>query len=212
MISGVMSPTLAAYSYVFRPTLLPRRSTGELTLCEWLLLRLLVLSFVRMVFMRFAWRVQPRNYLLFACHLTNATAQLVQCGRFTNYWYMGGREKSHPVSSRVSLCRSLARIGFAVAEQGVVLLLRSKMPLERSRKSRQMLRGKSKLLYKQSLPVSLYARRFSTLSNTSIHGVGRPHLATSRGILISATSNRTKIWMVGLTDCRCPDQTDGSRV
>ena len=28
--------------------------------------------------MRFALRVQPRNMLLFACHLTNATAQGVQ--------------------------------------------------------------------------------------------------------------------------------------
>lgn len=40
-----------------------------------------------------AWRVQPRNYLLFACHLTNATAQTIQDARFTNYWYFGGREK-----------------------------------------------------------------------------------------------------------------------
>ncbi|KIK07009.1 hypothetical protein K443DRAFT_129575 [Laccaria amethystina LaAM-08-1] len=47
-----------------------------------------------MVFMRFAWRVQPRNYLLFACHLTNATAQSVQEFRFVNYWHMGGREKN----------------------------------------------------------------------------------------------------------------------
>ncbi|EIN13768.1 UPF0041-domain-containing protein [Punctularia strigosozonata HHB-11173 SS5] len=45
-----------------------------------------------MVFMRFAWRVQPRNYLLFACHATNATAQLIQDARFVNYWYNGGRE------------------------------------------------------------------------------------------------------------------------
>lgn len=49
-----------------------------------------------MIFMRFAWRVQPRNYLLFACHATNATAQLIQEGRFVNYWYMGGREKKRP--------------------------------------------------------------------------------------------------------------------
>lgn len=34
------------------------------------------------VFMRFAWRVQPRNYLLFACHATNATAQFGQLTRF----------------------------------------------------------------------------------------------------------------------------------
>jgi mitochondrial pyruvate carrier 1 len=29
---------------------------------------------------------------LFACHATNATAQLVQEARFANYWYNGGRE------------------------------------------------------------------------------------------------------------------------
>lgn len=40
-----------------------------------------------------AWRVQPRNYLLFACHATNATAQLVQETRFVKYWHMGGREE-----------------------------------------------------------------------------------------------------------------------
>lgn len=41
-----------------------------------------------------AWRVIPRNYLLFACHATNATAQTIQGGRFVNYWYMGGKEKA----------------------------------------------------------------------------------------------------------------------
>jgi hypothetical protein len=30
------------------------------------------------LFMRFAWMVQPRNYLLFACHATNESAQLIQ--------------------------------------------------------------------------------------------------------------------------------------
>jgi hypothetical protein len=49
-----------------------------------------------MVFMRFAWRVQPRNYLLFACHATNAAAQLAQSARWVNYWKFGGREKKHP--------------------------------------------------------------------------------------------------------------------
>ncbi|KAL0581627.1 pyruvate transporter mpc1 [Marasmius crinis-equi] len=46
-----------------------------------------------MVFMRFAWRVHPRNYLLLACHSTNAVAQSVQNYRFVDYWYNGGREK-----------------------------------------------------------------------------------------------------------------------
>lgn len=40
-----------------------------------------------------AWMVQPRNYLLFACHATNATAQSVQEVRFVNYWYRGGRDR-----------------------------------------------------------------------------------------------------------------------
>jgi hypothetical protein len=39
-----------------------------------------------------AWRVQPRNYLLFACHATNATAQTLNDARFVRYWYMGGRD------------------------------------------------------------------------------------------------------------------------
>ena len=42
--------------------------------------------------MRFAWRVQPRNYLLFACHATNTIAQTVQIGRWTRYNYFGGKE------------------------------------------------------------------------------------------------------------------------
>jgi len=42
------------------------------------------------VFMRFAWKVQPRNMLLFACHFTNASAQSIQGGRFLAYHY-GGR-------------------------------------------------------------------------------------------------------------------------
>jgi len=40
-----------------------------------------------------AWRVQPRNYLLFACHATNASLQAIQDTRFVRYWYMGGRER-----------------------------------------------------------------------------------------------------------------------
>ena len=33
-----------------------------------------VLCFYSCLFMRFAWMVQPRNYLLFACHFCNFTA------------------------------------------------------------------------------------------------------------------------------------------
>ncbi|KAF8359292.1 mpc-1 [Pristionchus pacificus] len=37
------------------------------------------------VFMRFAWHVQPRNLLLFACHATNFTAQSTQLARYLNH-------------------------------------------------------------------------------------------------------------------------------
>jgi len=43
-----------------------------------------------MLFMRFAWRVQPRNMLLFACHFSNEVCQLIQLGRFTKYRMEGG--------------------------------------------------------------------------------------------------------------------------
>ena len=39
------------------------------------------------LFMRFALRVKPRNILLFACHLTNFSAQSVQLVRVINYKY-----------------------------------------------------------------------------------------------------------------------------
>ncbi|XP_068654674.1 mitochondrial pyruvate carrier 1-like isoform X1 [Aristolochia californica] len=35
------------------------------------------------LFMRFAWMVQPRNYLLLACHACNETVQLYQLQRWT---------------------------------------------------------------------------------------------------------------------------------
>ncbi|CAB1312936.1 unnamed protein product [Coregonus sp. 'balchen'] len=38
-----------------------------------------------LLFMRFAYKVQPRNWLLFACHLTNETAQLIQGSRLIKY-------------------------------------------------------------------------------------------------------------------------------
>eukprot|EP01116_Phalansterium_solitarium_P006962 TRINITY_DN1940_c0_g1_i1.p1 TRINITY_DN1940_c0_g1~~TRINITY_DN1940_c0_g1_i1.p1 ORF type:complete len:112 (-),score=0.69 TRINITY_DN1940_c0_g1_i1:165-500(-) len=39
------------------------------------------------LFMRFAWRVQPRNYLLLACHTANETVQLTQLSRKIRYDY-----------------------------------------------------------------------------------------------------------------------------
>ncbi|CAL5873770.1 uncharacterized protein PFLUO_LOCUS8052 [Penicillium psychrofluorescens] len=43
-------------------------------------------------FMRYALAVTPKNYLLFACHLTNFGAQSTQGYRYLKYWHWGGRE------------------------------------------------------------------------------------------------------------------------
>ncbi|XP_015511216.1 mitochondrial pyruvate carrier 1 isoform X1 [Neodiprion lecontei] len=43
------------------------------------------LSFYSLMSMRFALRVNPRNMLLFACHIVNMNAQLVQGFRYLRY-------------------------------------------------------------------------------------------------------------------------------
>jgi mitochondrial pyruvate carrier 1 len=40
-----------------------------------------------MLFMRFAWEIKPRNYLLFACHACNEMVQLNLLRR----WYQGNK-------------------------------------------------------------------------------------------------------------------------
>lgn len=40
-----------------------------------------VLALYSLMFMRFAWMVKPRNYLLLSCHITNEAAQLYQLSR-----------------------------------------------------------------------------------------------------------------------------------
>ncbi|XP_022919971.1 mitochondrial pyruvate carrier 1 [Onthophagus taurus] len=52
----------------------------------------IALSLYSTLFMRFALRVKPRNMLLFACHLTNTCAQLVQLSRYTMYHYGSNEE------------------------------------------------------------------------------------------------------------------------
>lgn len=44
-------------------------------------------------FMRYSMAVQPRNWLLFACHFVNEGAQLTQGYRYMNYHYWGGKEQ-----------------------------------------------------------------------------------------------------------------------
>ena len=44
-------------------------------------------------FMRYSLAVQPKNYLLFACHFINECAQLTQGYRYLSYHKWGGKEK-----------------------------------------------------------------------------------------------------------------------
>lgn len=46
------------------------------------------------LFMRFAWKVQPRNLLLFACHFTNEAAQIVQGTRLVNHELFADKQPS----------------------------------------------------------------------------------------------------------------------
>ncbi|KAK4167067.1 UPF0041 domain-containing protein [Cladorrhinum sp. PSN259] len=45
-------------------------------------------------FMRFSLAVQPRNWLLFGCHLVNESAQLTQMYRYLDWHKWGGKEKA----------------------------------------------------------------------------------------------------------------------
>lgn len=49
---------------------------------------MIALTIYSLLFMRFAWKVQPRNLLLFACHLTNTTAQITQGTRLIKHEYV----------------------------------------------------------------------------------------------------------------------------
>jgi len=53
----------------------------------------LALSGYSAVFMRYAFAVTPKNYLLFACHAINFSSQATQGYRYLQYWNWGGREK-----------------------------------------------------------------------------------------------------------------------
>ncbi|KAK0064515.1 mitochondrial pyruvate carrier 1 [Biomphalaria pfeifferi] len=53
----------------------------------------LALSIYSCLFMRFAWKVIPRNLLLLSCHMTNEVAQLTQGARFINYHHLMSDEQ-----------------------------------------------------------------------------------------------------------------------
>jgi mitochondrial pyruvate carrier 2 len=63
------------------------------------------------LFVRFAWAVQPRNYLLFACHSFNIAAQLNQMRRAIEY----------KIANVPTAAKELKELGQKVAMGGVVL-------------------------------------------------------------------------------------------
>ncbi len=54
----------------------------------------IALTLYSMIFMRFAWKVQPRNLLLFGCHFTNSGAQMFQGYRFLKHKYSQEKEET----------------------------------------------------------------------------------------------------------------------
>jgi hypothetical protein len=61
----------------------------------------LALSGYSAVFMRYAFAVTPKNYLLFGCHAINFTSQVTQGYRFLSYWNFGGRERALASSAKL---------------------------------------------------------------------------------------------------------------
>ncbi|KAM0690336.1 hypothetical protein Q7P36_009103 [Cladosporium allicinum] len=64
-------------------------------------------------FMRYAMAVQPRNYLLFGCHMVNFGAQTTQGYRYVQHWYMGGREKRLELQAKDGLATAEGKLSQA---------------------------------------------------------------------------------------------------
>lgn len=56
-----------------------------------------VLCFYSAIFMRFAWKVQPRNLLLLGVHAVNEGAQITQLIRFTDFYYLKTEEQRQAI-------------------------------------------------------------------------------------------------------------------
>lgn len=61
----------------------------------------LALCLYSAAFMRFAWRIQPRNLLLLACHVTNCTAQGILGCRFIGY-HLGTKTADETTATSVT--------------------------------------------------------------------------------------------------------------
>jgi hypothetical protein len=72
------------------------------------------LAMYSLAFMRFAWRVSPRNYILFACHIFNEGVQLIQLYR--RYKYDQAHKDVNPVIQPIkeAFCASVVATGLFV--------------------------------------------------------------------------------------------------
>jgi len=52
------------------------------------------------LFMRFAWVIEPRNKILFACHLSNECVQLNQLRRWGTWAYLEDQEGKQEQSQK----------------------------------------------------------------------------------------------------------------
>ncbi|KAK5123969.1 hypothetical protein LTR85_002166 [Meristemomyces frigidus] len=68
------------------------------------------------VFMRYAFAVTPRNYLLFGCHVVNFGAQVTQGYRYLNYWNFGGREKALSARAQDGLAKAEGSMDSAASQ------------------------------------------------------------------------------------------------
>lgn len=69
-------------------------------------------------FMRYALAVQPRNYLLFACHFVNEGAQITQGYRWMQYHKWGGKEEQLAREAKGGLQAVVGKVEGAVSRVG----------------------------------------------------------------------------------------------
>lgn len=71
------------------------------------------------VFMRYAFAVTPKNYLLFGCHAVNFSAQTTQLYRYVQHFHMGGREIAQAAKERAGELEAGAEKGIKEAVKDV---------------------------------------------------------------------------------------------
>ena len=68
------------------------------------------LMFYSCLFMRFAWQVAPRNYILFACHACNASAQGYLLARRLRYDYEQTQSAAANNTEQCTPCLEVQRV------------------------------------------------------------------------------------------------------